>query len=90
MVLSLILGLYADEAYQKLNTIILSTSTLSSPAVSIGGFAPVAPHGYGIGYGIMDDRLGCVVTSYPDADGKSFSDALARAYETINRVLRAN
>lgn len=41
--------LYLDPAYAKLNHIILSTSTLSSPALVIGGFAPVVPNGYGIG-----------------------------------------
>ncbi|CAG0920829.1 unnamed protein product [Notodromas monacha] len=82
--------LYTDEAYQKLNTIVLSTSTLSAPAVSVGGFAAVTPSGYGIGYGIRDKELGCVVTSYPGADGKSFTEALKRAYETIHRVLVAN
>ena len=41
--------LYTDPAYTSLNHIILSTSTLSSPAVLIGGFAPVVPNGFGIG-----------------------------------------
>ena len=40
---------YTEENYAKLNHIILSTSTLSSPAVQIGGFCPVVPDGYGIG-----------------------------------------
>ena len=40
---------YSDASYQKMNHIILSTSTLSSPAVQIGGFCPVVPDGYGIG-----------------------------------------
>lgn len=31
--------LYQDPAYQRINHNILSTSTLSSPAVSLGGFA---------------------------------------------------
>lgn len=41
--------LYQDEAYKAINTITLSTSTLSSPAVETGGFAPVVPHGLGVG-----------------------------------------
>ena len=40
---------YSDPGYLKLNHIILSTSTLSSPAVVIGGFGPVTPNGYGVG-----------------------------------------
>ncbi|KAF1591368.1 CPT2 palmitoyltransferase, partial [Spelaeornis formosus] len=38
--------LYQDPAYQRINHNILSTSTLSSPAVSLGGFAPVVPDGF--------------------------------------------
>ena len=40
---------FHDPAYAKINHNILSTSTLSSPAVIIGGFAPVVPDGYGVG-----------------------------------------
>ena len=42
-------AVYTDPAYAQLNHVILSTSTLSSPALLIGGFAPVVPNGYGIG-----------------------------------------
>jgi carnitine O-palmitoyltransferase 2 len=41
--------LYNDPAYARINHCILSTSTLSSPAVELGGFAPVVPDGYGVG-----------------------------------------
>ena len=43
------LAIFSDQAYKDIGTITLSTSTLSSPAVSIGGFAPVVPHGLGVG-----------------------------------------
>lgn len=42
--------IYSDEAYQIINHNILSTSTLSSPAVRIGGFGPVVENGFGIAY----------------------------------------
>ena len=42
-------SLFADPHYQLINHIILSTSTLSSPAIEFGGFAPVVPNGFGIG-----------------------------------------
>jgi carnitine O-palmitoyltransferase 2 len=80
-------ALYQDENYGKLNHIILSTSTLGSPAVAMGGFAAVSHNGYGIGYGIRDDDLGCVVTSYPGASANAFSNALNKAYSLIHRVL---
>lgn len=42
-------NLYADPAYAAMNYNIISTSTLSSPAVQAGGFGPVVKDGYGIG-----------------------------------------
>lgn len=41
--------LYMDEAYQNINKNILSTSTLSSPALLAGSFGPVVPNGFGVG-----------------------------------------
>jgi hypothetical protein len=41
------------QTYQKLSKIILSTSTLASPALDAGGFGPVNRDCYGIGYGIV-------------------------------------
>ena len=45
--------LYLDPAYKSINHIVLSTSTLSSPAIVIGGFAPVVPDGFGVGKTIL-------------------------------------
>jgi carnitine O-palmitoyltransferase 2 len=45
--------LYQDPAYANINHIILSTSTLSSPSVVIGGFGAVTQNGYGVGKWIM-------------------------------------
>ena len=55
---------YSDETYQVLNKIILSTSTLSSPALFTGGFGPVNQDCYGIGYDIRPDMIRVGVTSY--------------------------
>ena len=43
------LPMFTHPAYSHLNHIILSTSTLTDPAVIIGGFAAVTPDGYGVG-----------------------------------------
>jgi len=42
-------AIFQDPAYDFLNYNILSTSTLSSPDVMVGGFGPVVSDGYGIG-----------------------------------------
>ncbi|XP_023932320.1 carnitine O-palmitoyltransferase 2, mitochondrial [Lingula anatina] len=80
--------LYTDPAYSYINHIILSTSTLSSPAVLLGGFAPVVPDGFGVGYGVQDDSLGCNVTSYPPArDVQEFLRCVKQSFDDIYEVL---
>lgn len=81
--------IFEDPAYAAMNYNILSTSTLSSPALLAGGFGPVVRDGYGIGYNIQDGFLGSVVTSYkPDRNGREFVDCLRSAYEDIANVLQ--
>ncbi|XP_047103085.1 carnitine O-palmitoyltransferase 2, mitochondrial [Schistocerca piceifrons] len=81
-------SVFADEAYQKINKNILSTSTLSSDIVMAGAFGPVVKNGYGIGYSISDDRLGSVVTTYAqERDGSDFVSCLKTAFEDIYSVL---
>lgn len=80
--------IFEDPAYAAINHNILSTSTLSSPALLAGGFGPVVKDGYGIGYNIQEGFLGSVVTSYkPDRDGVEFVRCLRAAYEDIAKVL---
>lgn len=50
---------FLDPAYRQINHNILSTSTLNSPAVSIGCFAPVVSDGLGIAYAVQDGWIGC-------------------------------
>lgn len=42
-------GLFTDPAYSQINHNILSTSSLTSEHVWLGGFGPVVKEGYGIG-----------------------------------------
>ena len=55
---SLTLPFFEDPSYNKLNNIILSTSTLATPSVAFGGFGPVNDDSYGIGYRVNDQFLG--------------------------------
>lgn len=80
-------GLYTDPAYSAINHNILSTSTLTSPAVSLGGFAPVVPDGFGVGYGVHDDWIGCNVSSYPARDVHEFLRCVRKSLEDIFTVL---
>uniref|UniRef100_UPI0037E944AA carnitine O-palmitoyltransferase 2, mitochondrial n=1 Tax=Semicossyphus pulcher TaxID=241346 RepID=UPI0037E944AA len=80
-------SLYADPAYAAINHNILSTSTLTSPAVSLGGFAPVVPDGFGVGYGVHDDWIGCNVSSYPARNVHEFLQCVHKSLEDIFTVI---
>lgn len=78
---------YQDQAYAQLNHNILSTSTLSSPAVNMGGFAPVVPDGFGVAYGVHDDWIGCNTSSYPARNVHEFLQCVHKSLEDIFHVL---
>lgn len=75
--------LYLDPAYGQINHNILSTSTLNSPAVSIGGFAPVVPDGFGIAYLVHDDWMGCNVSSYSGRNAREFLHCVQKCLEDV-------
>ncbi|XP_054722651.1 carnitine O-palmitoyltransferase 2, mitochondrial-like [Uloborus diversus] len=81
-------ALYQDPVYLEANHFILSTSTLFGPAFSGGGFAPVVPDGFGIGYGFLEDTMGFLVSSYsPYRNGEEFVNALKESFDQIHKVL---
>uniref|UniRef100_A0A8C8B3A0 Carnitine O-palmitoyltransferase 2, mitochondrial n=1 Tax=Otus sunia TaxID=257818 RepID=A0A8C8B3A0_9STRI len=79
---------YQDQAYARLNHNIISTSTLVSPAVQLGGFGPVVSDGFGVGYQVHDDWIGCNVSSYPTRNGKEFLQCVCKSLEDIFNVLK--
>lgn len=78
---------YEDPSYASINHNILSTSTLSSPAVNLGGFAPVVPDGFGVGYSVQDKWIGCNVSSYPTRNAHEFLQCVHKSLEDIFTVL---
>jgi carnitine O-palmitoyltransferase 2 len=83
------LPIFCDPAYARINHNILSTSTLQSPAIAAGGFAPVVADGYGIGYSSMENSMGCVVFHYPTRNGKEFTEALRQSFDDMLKVMNA-
>ncbi|PNJ53953.1 CPT2 isoform 6 [Pongo abelii] len=75
--------LYLDPAYGQINHNVLSTSTLSSPAVNLGGFAPVVSDGFGVGYAVHDNWIGCNVSSYPGRNVREFLQCVEKALEDM-------
>lgn len=82
-------ALYIDESYIKMNNIILSTSTLSTNTIILGGFGPVSPDCYGIGYFVGDKRVGCAVSTFADgkAKGSQFVEAFKTSLDEIAKIL---
>lgn len=82
-------NIFHDPEYNMMNHNILSTSTLNSPAIMAGGFGPVVKDGLGVGYMILDDACGAIVTNYlPTANGKGFTEALNASFQDILKVLQ--
>ncbi|XP_041063653.1 carnitine O-palmitoyltransferase 2, mitochondrial isoform X1 [Carcharodon carcharias] len=79
--------LFQDPSYIQINHNILSTSTLSSSAVQLGGFAPVVPDGFGVGYGVHDHWIGYNISSYPARDLKEFLKCVHKSLDDIFDVL---
>lgn len=78
---------FEDEAYLKMKHTILSTSTVFSPNVRMGGFAPVTPNGLGVGYMVSDSKLGCNVSAYPDSPNcKDFVENVIKSLYDIHSV----
>lgn len=78
---------FTDDTYQYANHYILSTSTLSTETVLIGGFGPVVADGYGIGYNVGEKKLGCIVSAYSDRRNVSeFVECLEKSLDDIYKI----
>lgn len=71
--------------YQKMATIVLSTSTLSTPALDGGGFGPPNRDCFGIGYGITDEGARLMISSYKLGTNE-LSDHIKQAMKDIATV----
>lgn len=79
---------YQSHAYKFINHNVLSTSTLAYPQILTGGFAPVVPDGFGIGYRILDNSLGACVTSYgSENELNAFASEINETYERFHKIL---
>ena len=85
-------GIFTDPSYKKINHVIISTSTLSSPNIAIGGFGPVVSDGFGFGYGINEEESGGIITAYRGDNkysAKQMSDCFESALLSVGNVVKA-
>lgn len=84
-------SLFDDAGYEIINQNIISTSTLSSPGIVVGGFGPVVKDGFGLAYSIQNTFSGSFVTSYKgQRDGKQFVQCIESALNLIKNVLQSD
>ncbi|KAI4184529.1 MAG: hypothetical protein L6R41_004680 [Letrouitia leprolyta] len=81
-------SLFADPAYDRLNTTILSTSNCGNPALRHFGFGPSCAEGFGMGYIIKDDSISVCISS-KHRQTKRFVDSLEAYFAEIKRLLRS-
>ena len=47
-------------------------------------------NGYGVGYNIQEEQLGCVISNYKnETNGKEFIDCLRKSYDDLIDVIQA-
>lgn len=80
--------LFSLPSAEKMNHIILSTSTLSSPYLEGGGFGPVNDDCYGVGYGMEEKTVFQLATYRRDA--AAFNACLSQSLEDIHAILIEN
>lgn len=81
--------LFTLPAHDVMSKIILSTSTLSSPALTGGSFGPVNDDCYGIGYGIEKEGALFQLSSYRD-DLPQLRELLVESIVEIESLLEAS
>eukprot|EP01097_Dermamoeba_algensis_P002832 TRINITY_DN2124_c0_g1_i1.p1 TRINITY_DN2124_c0_g1~~TRINITY_DN2124_c0_g1_i1.p1 ORF type:complete len:119 (-),score=42.83 TRINITY_DN2124_c0_g1_i1:56-376(-) len=79
-------AIFRDPSYAVMGENILSTSTLISPYLSGGGFGPVHSNGYGVGYGVEDEKCGFAISSY-GLKTKEFVSHIKESLHDIKSVL---
>ncbi|VDM57709.1 unnamed protein product [Angiostrongylus costaricensis] len=81
--------LFEDPGFLRMEHFLLSTSTLSTNTIILGGFGPVVEDGFGIGYNVSSSRMGAVISSYKKhRDAKEFGEALLKTLDILRNIIR--
>uniref|UniRef100_A0A915PUY8 Choline/carnitine acyltransferase domain-containing protein n=1 Tax=Setaria digitata TaxID=48799 RepID=A0A915PUY8_9BILA len=80
--------LFSSEIFQYMNRFILSTSTLATETIAFGGFGPVVPDGFGIGYNVLSDKMGAFISTYKDQRNTDlFADSLLENLDILKNII---
>jgi len=81
--------IFLDPAYKNINHIILSTSTLSSANFGVGGFCPVAPDGFGLGYQIRGQDVGVCSSVYKkNTNADDWVSSLETTFNSLAKTIQ--
>lgn len=85
-------AIFETEGYKILTHDSLSTSSSTIDCIDFFAYAPVVQDGLGIGYGIKDDALHLMVSSYPDTgiSPDAFIDAVEEAGKKLLGILKGS
>ena len=82
--------MFSCPGFVRANQFVLSTSTLSTETLVLGGFGPVVPDGFGIGYNIVKDFLGGTISAWNgQRNPEEFAQCLTQSLDDIREVLEA-
>uniref|UniRef100_A0A6G1S4I7 Carnitine O-palmitoyltransferase 2, mitochondrial n=1 Tax=Aceria tosichella TaxID=561515 RepID=A0A6G1S4I7_9ACAR len=80
--------LFSDPIFLQSQHYTLSTSTLYGECFAGGGFAPVVPDGFGLGYGYVDSNFGVLVSSYKShRNNTQFVQALNESLDDLRKIV---
>jgi carnitine O-palmitoyltransferase 2 len=80
--------LFSDPIFLQSQHYTLSTSTLYGECFAGGGFAPVVPDGFGLGYGYVDANFGVLVSSYKgQRNNTQFVQALNESLDDLRKIV---
>lgn len=80
-------AIFADSAWDRLNTTILSTSNCGNPALRMFGFGPTSMDGFGVGYIIKENSISiCAASKHRQT--QRYLDTLAAYFLEIRVLLR--
>lgn len=80
--------LFSDPIFLQSQHYTLSTSTLYGECFAGGGFAPVVPDGFGLGYGYVDSSFGVLVSSYKShRNNTQFVQALNESLDDLRKIV---
>lgn len=81
--------IFADGGWDKLGSVVLSTSNCGNPSLKLFGFGPTSAEGFGIGYIIKGDSI-TVCASSKHRQTRRYLDTLASYFLEVQNLYRAN